>query len=128
VIALRGLHPALRPYAEAALKIAAANGLSPQVTSVYRSLGEQTQLRANYEKCLANGRFPSDTAYAPGLSCRWPANRPGDSAHNFRFAFDSWVPAEQMPLWRAIREYVGWRVPDNDVIHSELPDWRTYLA
>ncbi len=100
----------LRPYAEYAMKVAWAYGLKPQVTSVFRGWAEQQRLRDRY---LAG-------------KSKWPANRPGDSAHNFGYAFDSWVPDAQMPTWRAIREYVGWRVPQNDVIHAGLPEWRKY--
>jgi hypothetical protein len=110
------------------MRIAQAYGLSPIITSVYRNLDLQAKLRLNYEHCLASHRFPSDTSYGPGLSCRWPANQPGDSAHNFGWAWDSYVPPAQMDLWKEIREYVGWRVPDNDPIHAELPDWREYLS
>ena len=110
MIALRGIDRRLRPYAEYAFQIAHHNGLKPVVTSVYRGWAEQQRLRTRWEA---------------GLS-RWPANQPGDSAHNFGWAFDSWVPDEQFPIWDAIRRYVGWRVPDNDYIHAELPDWRQY--
>lgn len=127
MIEFRGLDPQLRPYAEQAVKLANQYGLRPQITSVTRTIATQTRLRQNYEHCLAAGRFPSDFSFGTGLSCRWPANRPGDSAHNWGVAFDSWVPPEQMTLWRQIREYIGWRVPDNDVIHAELPNWRQYF-
>ena len=109
-IALRGMHSALRPYAEYAMKIAWANGINPTVTSVYRGWAQQLKLRQRWES---------------GLS-KWPANRPGDSAHNYGFAFDSWVPDAQMPTWAAIREYVGWEVPPHDIIHAGLPGWRQY--
>lgn len=118
---LRGLHPDLRPVAEYTLAIANANGIDPTITSVSRSFTNQARLRANFERCVARGRFPS----AP--NCRFPANRPGDSAHNYGLAFDSVVPASQLPMWTAIREWVGWGVPSNDAIHSELPGWRQYV-
>lgn len=109
-IALRGMDSRLRPYAEYALELAHAYGISPVVTSVYRSWEEQTALRSRYEA---------------GLS-KWPANRPGDSAHNYGWAFDSWVPDDQMRLWADIRRYVGWIVPENDIIHAQLPEWRNF--
>lgn len=112
MIGLRGMHQALRPYAEYAHQIAQANGIHPVVTSVYRSWSEQAALRRRYEA---------------GKS-RFPANRPGDSSHNYRLSWDSWVPDAEMPLWTAIREYVGWRVPPNDNIHGELPEWRRYVG
>ena len=109
-IGLRGMHSQLRPAAEYAMTIARHNGLNPIVTSVYRGWAEQQRLRSRWER---------------GES-KWPANRPGDSAHNYGFAFDSWVPDAQMPMWDAIRKYVGWEVPQNDIIHAGLPNWRQY--
>lgn len=121
-IQTRGLHDQLRPYADWSLDLAAQYGIKPVVTSVLRSWENQTTLRRKFENCVARGRFPSPP------DCKYPANRPGDSAHNYGLAWDSWVPADQMPLWIAIREYVGWRVPRNDLIHSELPQWRSYVS
>lgn len=112
MIALRGMHPQLRPYAEYAHDLARQYGLTVTVTSVTRTWEAQARLRREWEA----GRS------------RWPANRPGDSAHNYGVAWDSWVPDEQMPTWTAIRRYVGFRVPDHDIIHGELPQWRSYLA
>ncbi len=120
-LALRGMHPELRSAAEFALAVANHNGIRPTVTSVSRSFTNQALLRRNFERCVAQGRFPSPP------DCRFPANRPGDSAHNFGFAFDSVVPAAQQATWDAIRRWVGWRVPDNDLIHSELPEWRQFV-
>lgn len=128
MIQFRGLHTQLRPYADYAVKLANQYGLHPQITSVLRDMQLQAKLRKNYETCLARGEFPSDKSYGPNLSCRWPANRPGDSGHNYGLAWDSWVPEDEMPLWVQIREYVGWRVAPNDVIHAELPNWRSYLG
>jgi len=122
VIALRGLHRDLRPWAEYAHRIALAYGLTPRVTSVYRSWQKQAQLRRNFEACVASGE------YQQTARCRWPANRPGDSAHNYGLAWDSVVSAAEVPLWRAIREAIGFRVPQNDQIHSELPGWRAYVS
>jgi hypothetical protein len=62
------------------------------------------------------------------MSCAWPANRAGDSGHNYGLAWDSWVPDELMPDWIAWRRWQGWTVPPNDVIHAELPNWRAYVA
>ncbi len=110
MIQLRGLDSRVRPYAEYAHQIAHYYGITPTITSTYRSWEEQTKLRARWER---------------GES-RFPANRPGDSAHNFGWAWDSVVPAAQQGLWDQIREYVGFRVPPGDRIHGEVPDWRRY--
>jgi len=107
---LRGLDSRLRPYAEYAHEIARYYGIDPTITSTYRSWSDQTRLRAAYER---------------GES-RFPANRPGDSAHNYGWAWDSVVPAHQQDLWDQIRRYVGFEVLPNDRIHGQLPDWRTY--
>lgn len=127
MIAFRGLHAQLRPYADYAMQLAARAGLTPVVTSVKRNLDLQAKLRANWEECVRRGDYPSDRSYGKGLSCKWPANRPGDSGHNFGLAWDSWVPPEQMPTWTAIRRSIGWEVPEHDQIHAELPNWRQYV-
>ena len=111
MIALRGMHPELRPYAEYAHQLARSYGITPVVTSVVRTWENQARLRARYEA---------------GLS-RFPANRPGDSSHQFGLSWDSWVPPAEMPLWIAIRRAVGWRVPSRDDIHGELTGWRAYV-
>ena len=110
MIALRGLDSRLRPAAEYTFELARYYGLTPTVTSVFRGWAEQQALRSRWEQ---------------GLS-RWPANRPGDSAHNFGWAFDSWVPEAQQAGWDQIRRYVGWEVPPHDYIHAQLPAWRQY--
>lgn len=121
MIGLRGLHRDVRPYAEYAHEVARYYGLSPVVTSAVRSWENQAKLRANFERCVAQGRFPS----AP--DCKWPANRPGDSSHQYGLSWDSWVPDAQMQFWAAIRRWIGFNVPDNDVIHAEVPQWRQYV-
>lgn len=130
MIQLRGLHEALRPHAEWLCNEWQRRGLPLQVTSVNRPLDQQRRLRANFELCVRLGRFPSDAELTPGMSCRYPANEPGDSAHNFGLAWDSWVPPEYMADWIAWRKWQGWRVADdkNDPIHAELPNWRAYLS
>jgi len=110
LIQLAGLDSRVRPYAEWAVQIANHYGISPTVTSTFRSWAEQTALRQRYER---------------GES-RFPANRPGDSAHNFGWAWDSVVPADDLAFWTQIREYVGFEVLPNDVIHAQVPNWRQY--
>ena len=126
MIALRGLHPQLRPYAEYAMQVAEANGIRPEVTSVYRGMALQGRLRDNWERCVDRGLYPSKAQLQYGMSCAYPANRPGDSGHNYGLAWDSWVPEDQMSTWAAIRQWVGWQVPEHDLIHAELTDWRQY--
>jgi len=107
---LRGLDSRVRPYAEYAHKIANYYGIVPTITSTFRSWEEQQRLRSRWER--------GESAF--------PANRPGDSAHNYGWAWDSVVPAHQQGLWDQIREYVGFRVPAGDRIHGEVPSWRNY--
>ena len=109
MFALRGLDPDIRDRAECAFKMAQAEGLAPVVTSVRRSWAEQLVLRKKWES---------------GQS-EFPANQPGDSAHQFGLAFDSWVPDDQMAQWKTIRECVGLFVPAGDLIHAERPQWRS---
>jgi len=107
---LRGLDSRVRPYAEYAHEIARYYGIDPTITSTFRSWESQDRLRKRWER---------------GES-RFPANRPGDSAHGYGWAWDSVVPASQQGLWNQIREYVGFRVPPGDLIHAEVPGWRQY--
>lgn len=120
-IHLRGLDAQLRPYAEYAYQLGLYYGLAPVITSVYRPWEDQLKLYNKHVDCVVSGRFPSPP------DCKYPANRPGESAHNYGLAWDSWVPDDQRDLWTAIREYVGWRVLPNDWIHAELPEWRSYV-
>jgi len=107
---LRGLDSRVRPYAEYAMQIANYYGVVPTVTSVYRSWSEQQTLRSRWER--------GESAF--------PANRPGDSAHNYGWAFDAVVPDHQQSLWDQIRAYVGFEVLPNDIIHAQVPNWRQY--
>jgi len=110
MIQLRGLDSRVRPYAEYAFEIARYYGIDPTVTSTYRSWEQQQKLRDRWEQGLSS----------------FPANRPGDSAHNYGWAFDAVVPAEQQGLWDQIRAYVGFEVLPNDIIHAQVPNWRQY--
>jgi hypothetical protein len=122
---LAGLHPEVKERAELCLSWAKYYGLTVTVTSGHRDLAKQTELRRQYEACLARG----ETVYPgnPDARCRYPANKPGDSAHNYGMAWDSTVPADQQWSWDYLRRYAGFRVPENDLIHAEVPDWRAYV-
>lgn len=127
-VALRGLHAALRPYADALVSYAASQGVPVTVTSVYRSLDHQQKLRANYELCVSRGLEGQSVSLTPGMSCAWPANRAGDSAHNYGLAWDSVVAPEHQEFWNALRRWAGWVVPPNDQIHAEYPNWRAIVS
>lgn len=122
MIGLRGLNSGLRPNAEWALAVAEYYHVPVEVTSVYRPISEQQELYDNYLDCLRRGAFGRE----PG--CMYPANRPGDSAHNYGLAWDSWVEPEYQDWWDAVRRYAGFEVLANDRIHAQLPNWRRYLA
>jgi len=125
-ISLRGLHPQVREAAERVLSWASSYKIPVTVTSAARPWAEQEKLRARYEACLARGEI-----IAPGnpdSDCRYPANRPGDSAHNYGLAWDSSVPEEWWPAWTWLRRAAGFAVPDNDRVHAEVPGWRQYVS
>lgn len=98
-------------------------GIRVTITSGYRSIEKQRQLRAQYEACLARGE--SITPSNSNAACRYPANRPGDSSHNFGLSFDSSVPDDWWPAWTALRRWAGFVVPENDRVHAEIPNWRS---
>lgn len=130
---LAGMHPWLRPYAEYALQAADENGLDVSVTSVARNRQFQQQLRDRFEYGVAHGYSGQ---IVNGVDYRYPANRPGDSAHGYwsvggkvgALAFDSVVPDDQLEDWNAIRAWVGFGLQANDPVHAELPVWRSYVS
>lgn len=99
-------------------------GIPVTVTSVKRDWAKQTALYQNFLLCKARGLYPSGASVTPGMTCKYPANPPGQSSHEYGLAFDSWVPAEHQANWNLIRRYAGFRVPENDLIHAEFPNWR----
>lgn len=123
---LSGLDRGVRVRAEWAMAVARANHIPVWTTSTLRSWAEQTKLRAQWESCLARGEevYPGN----PDSRCRYPANEPGDSAHNFGWAWDSVVAPEHQAAWNYIRQLAGLSVPnpEHDPIHAEVPNWRTY--
>lgn len=125
-ISLAGLVPEVRERAELALSWAKYYQLDVTVTSAYRSWAEQTKLYNQYRDCLARGQQISPNN--PDARCHFPANAPGDSAHNYGLAWDSWVPEEQQWAWNYLREYAGFQLYPNDVVHAEVPNWRLYAG
>ena len=109
---LRGLHPDVRARADWAVRYAESQGVPVTITSGYRSWAEQAKLRADYEAGRA----------------RYPANRPGDSSHNWGLGFDSWVPDPYWGFWDAVKVYAGFRTYlQIDRVHAEYPDWRSIV-
>jgi len=107
---LSGLHPEVKDRARWALGWADYYGVPVSVTSGYRSWEEQQRLYSTYQQ----GRS------------RWPANPPGQSSHNFGFAFDSTVDPRYQSWWTMVRELAGFEVLPNDIIHGQVPNWRNY--
>lgn len=96
-------------------------GIRPTITSTWRSLEHQAELRELWEESGAhNGKF----YYAPVKAFVYPANKPGESAHNFGLAFDSDVEDQFFPLWNDTRARLGWQLDPDDEVHAELPGWR----
>ena len=110
--ALLQLHPLVRDAAMRALRRAQEMGIPVTITSGYRDLETQEDLR----KAWQEGRS------------KWPANRPGESAHNYALAFDSSVHPRYQSAWNKIRREEGFRIPPNDRIHAEYPNWRVKVS
>lgn len=120
---LADLAPGVRERAIQTIAYANSQGIGVIVTSTKRTRAEQRRLRERYEDALASGTFGQPDGV------QYPANRPGDSAHQYGLAFDSvTVRPEQAQAWIKIRKLFGWDVPDNDPVHAGLPRWREALA
>lgn len=118
---LAGLDTSVREAAEWCLQWADYYNVPVTVNSGFRSWAEQQKLYTNYLQCLQEGAMGSRP------DCMYPANPPGDSAHNFGFAWDSSVPDWALSWWVYVRQLAGFRVPPNDLIHAEVPNWRQYV-
>lgn len=111
-IQLRGLNPVVRVHAQWCLDVANHYGVPVTVTSGVRSRQKQQYL---YDQWKAG-------------KSKWPANPPGQSAHEYKLAWDSTVPEPYWAWWNMVRRAAGFRVPDHDRIHAEVPNWRQYVA
>ena len=120
---LRGLHEAVRPLADWALGWARYYNVPVTVTSSYRSWQSQADLRRRWERA---GRPASCIRTPTGLVC--PANRPGDSAHNYGLAWDSTTEPRYQAWWNHVRTLAGFSVPPHDEVHAEVPNWRSYVT
>ena len=108
---LSGVNEAVRNAAEWALSWADYYGVPVTVSSGYRSLERQRQLRQEWEL----GRS------------KYPANKPGDSSHNYGLAWDSTVDPQYQDWWDYVRRLAGFEVLPNDRIHAQVPNWRSYV-
>jgi LAS superfamily LD-carboxypeptidase LdcB len=102
------LRPDVRRAARWSLEVARYYKVPVTVTSTYRSKSLQRRLYNRYKA---------------GES-RWPAAKPGQSAHNYGLAFDSTVPARYQNWWNYVRTRAGFVVPRGDEIHAAAPNWR----
>lgn len=118
---LAGLHPDVRRNAEWALGWADFYSVPVTVTSGFRSWAEQQRLRTNFEQCVATGQFGKTP------DCRFPANKPGDSSHNFGLSWDSSVPSWAQAWWTHVRQLAGFEVLPNDLVHAQVPSWRQFV-
>lgn len=109
-VSLGDLDLRVQAAAEWAVAVARAYGVPVTITSVRRSRRKQAALRRAWEE----GRSP------------WPANRPGESAHEWGLAWDSVVPSWATAWWAHVRRIAGFRVPAGDIIHAEAPEWRRW--
>lgn len=120
------LNPLFRPKADAFLKAAAAAGLDVLVYCTVRTMQEQADLYAQGR--TKPGRIVTNA-------------RPGESAHNFGFAFDGaplvggkidWDP--ENPVWSIYGkvatdiglEWAGNWVHFKEYPHIQLPNWEQY--
>lgn len=122
---LSGLDPLIRAYADDTVRDGRRLGLNITITSVRRTWAFQEQLRNHWLQCVASGHaYDPD----PALKCLYPANAPGDSAHNYGLAWDSVVDDDQWDLWNRVRAWHGWGLDAQDKVHAELPQWRSYVT
>lgn len=94
------------------MRMAQQMEIQPVITSVRRNWAQQSKLHENYRL---------------GLS-KFPANAPGDSAHQYGVAWDSWVPPADQEMWNRIRAHWGWKLYPHDEVHAEFPNWRAYIS
>ena len=108
---LAGLNPQVRSRAALSLDWADFFRIPVTVTSGVRSWAEQAALRRRWES---------------GLS-QFPANRPGDSSHQFGLAWDSIVSAADQADWDLIRRWAGFEVLERDLPHAQVFRWRDFV-
>lgn len=119
---LLGLEPSVKEAAEWCLEVADFYAVPVTVVSGKRSRSEQARLYRNYQQCLASGRFGRTK------DCMYPANPPGQSAHEYALAWDSVVEPRLMNWWAQVRRAAGFHVLENDLPHAEAPNWRAYVG
>lgn len=122
---LAGLWEPARARAEWALSVARHFGVPVTVTSGVRDQSEQAELRRRWELC----GMPTSCSWCPTLRrtvC--PANRPGESSHEWGLSWDSDTEPQYREWWTYVRELAGFRVPAGDRVHAEVPGWRELVG
>lgn len=106
---MRGLNPAIQPYAETLIAWAASVGFVPRVTSILRTYAQQSKLYNEYLAKLARG--------VPTL----PAAPPGKSRHEYGLAWDMVCStSEQLAYLGAIWNSWGGHWSASDPVHFEV--------
>lgn len=108
---LWGMNPFVATHARLTAERAAAFGLTVTITSGHRGCAEQRRLRNKWLR----GESP------------FPANRPGESAHQYGLAWDSSVNVPAW-FWEDVRRRAGWCVPSNDPPHAEVCGWERFVT
>jgi D-alanyl-D-alanine carboxypeptidase len=104
---LRDLIPELVPWAQLLFDVCSQAGANPTITSTLRTYSQQKALYDNY---------------VAGRS-KYPADKPGTSAHEFGYAFDMSMPWPG-DLVQAGQLWVGWGGKyggQRDPVHFEYP-------
>jgi len=101
------LIPELRPWAQRLFDVCDQAGASPTITSTIRSPAQQAQLYNDY---------------IAGRS-KYPAAKPGTSAHEFGWAFDLSMPlrGDEEQAGQVWRGWGGKWGGEEDLIHYEFP-------
>jgi LAS superfamily LD-carboxypeptidase LdcB len=104
------LHPAMK---DAVLQVLLASSPRGTVTSTYRSVAEQAQLRRAYDAGRA----------------QFPAERPGQSTHHTGLSVDFVVPegahSSQQAQLGALWNSLGGKWSSRDAVHFEHPEARS---
>lgn len=113
-MSLRDLIPELQPWAQRLYDVCQQAGANPTITSTIRSYAEQKKLYDDY----ITGRS------------KYPAARPGTSAHEFGWAFDLAMPVvgDEYQAGQVWRGWGGKWGGEEDVVHFEYPGFTVQTA
>lgn len=112
---LSRLIPELQPWAKRLVDVASSAGVTPRITSTFRTLAQQQRLYAQFKA---------------GQS-KYPVATPGTSAHEYGYAFDVVVDneADQADLGQVWESWGGvWGGHYGDPVHFEFPGFKSSQA